>query len=240
MPIRQVNAFEDLPSQLKTDVNPYVSELIDSCHSGQLAVLYGPHLKGKAGHWRQHHNKSMAREPKKLVLEIGMHMGKCLNEMALAHPEYGFMGLDITFKRVVSTAKKAKARNLDNLVSILADARCLDQILAKGEIDGALAFFPDPWIKKKSQVGNRLFNADYCKLLSTVIKKDGFFWFKTDCLGYFQQVEQCLDKAGFVKACSIKEPLLEKSYESTFEGLFKSQGLPTYEGVWLNTSLSLD
>ena len=53
-------------------------------------------------------SENMDQEPKSLVLEIGSHRGDVLAAMARNHPDSAFMGMDITFKRVVNLLKKLR------------------------------------------------------------------------------------------------------------------------------------
>ena len=53
----------------------------------------------------------MNKEASSLIVEIGSHMGDVMCEMANNHPDKAFVGLDITFKRVVTLAEKAKKKS---------------------------------------------------------------------------------------------------------------------------------
>ena len=168
---------------------------------------------------------------KHLYVEIGCHKGKVLLQAARDYPEDLFIGIDITFKRVVISAERATKAGLTNLTTVLANARGLDQIFAPGEIDGILLFFPDPWVKKGRQSKNRLIDANFCKMLYQTIKIGGFIWLKTDQQVYFESAAQNCIAAGFREM--IDRPKLTRgSYTSSFEERFQAQGLPTWEGVW--------
>ena len=57
----------------------------------------------------------------------------------------------------------------------------------------ASCLFPRPLGKKKRQVKNRLLNKEFLISLSKVLKKDAFFWFKTDHKPYFDQVVEAAE-----------------------------------------------
>lgn len=234
---RYKSIFSEIPDSLNKNVNPYVKKLIEGRNNQELPAYYGSHLKDKKGFWREFFKSMKADEPRckvnRLFLEIGVHTGKVINELAAKFREDQFIGVDITYKRVVLSAQKAKIAGLDNLVTVLGDARYLDDLVAPEELDGIIAFFPDPWIKKKSQLHNRLFNHDFCKLMHQIIKINGFFWLKTDSKSYYEQIAISLKDAGFSKQEKPDEDLiLNETAESTFESLFKRQNLPIYESVW--------
>src|SRR5215217_7297447 len=116
MPMRDQELFDELPSALNLDVNPYVKELIEATQQDtELPARYGPFLRGFQGNWQQYFvdrqkpksERSLAPTAKpRLILEIGVHKGRSMIAMAKAHPELAFVGVDITFKRVVTTARK--------------------------------------------------------------------------------------------------------------------------------------
>ena len=220
--------FQDIPEGYQLDVNHYVLKIKEACENKSLPVAYGPHLLGKQGKWLQ----EFSNNPDKLIMEIGCHKGKILSEIAQDNPTKAFVGLDITYKRVYEAAALAVENKLDNVKTLLADARVITQIFDSGELEGVVIFFPDPWIKKKKQAKKRLLNQEFCAILKEVLKIDGFIWFKTDSLDYFMNTQTFLTEAGFVKG-SLDQTCFSKNYESTFERRFKDKGEPSYESVWI-------
>ena len=229
----QKSIFQDLSPNLDFSVNPYAKVLAENKGGSSLPLSYGPDLKGKAGHWKSYFAKSRkcGTRPKKLILEIGCHKGKTINQMAGEHPDLAFVGMDITFKRVVLTARLALEKENSNVCAVLGDARQIDQIFSPGELDGVLAFFPDPWLKKRSQANKKLFNDEFVMSLSQMLSPQGQFWFKTDAEAYFEDLKRGASKAGLVKLDKA-ENLVTGEYETTFEAMFKNQNLPTYEALW--------
>lgn len=220
MPIRNPNPFVDPTAKLLSTVNPFVEEL----KNPDLPTLYGEALVGKAGRW-------LPNEFDKLFVEIGSYKGKTLVEMALDHPRDFFVGIDITFKRVVSAAKRAVKHEAHNVSSVLAhmNSESLLQLFGPGEIDLLMVFFPDPWTKKK-QNKNRIISNEFCSAAKKCLNEKGKLWFKTDHLPYFQFAEETFSASGFqrVECLSIDT----QKYETPFERTFKNQGLPTYESFW--------
>lgn len=228
MPIRTDDPFQNSLTHLRSDVNRYLDVLLNSGdgREGGLPLLHGPALRPWPGRWRSSFAGRMTLAPEKLVLEIGSHFGEVILQMAQQHPETAFLGLDITFKRVVKLAQKAQQRELPNLTSLLANARGLDQLFADSELDGVVIFFPDPWAKKARQAKHRLLNPAFLDILARKLRPGGFLWFKTDCEPYFEEVALHLDQLGW----QLMQPrgLSAQNYTSRFERLFQDQGLPTY------------
>lgn len=225
MPIRTVNPFQDPTLHLNPTVNPYVAKIKEGLAGGEMPVLFGPALAGKKGHWHQQLPKAQD-----LVLEIGCHKGDVLAALAKDHPHLGFIGFDITFKRVVETA--LKGQKLGNLWSLLANGRALGELFAPGELSGVILFFPDPWARKKKQMKNRLVNESFVKNLGLALKSGGFFWFKTDHYGYYKEVEGFMEEFGFVKKEAHYPRLLSQDYKSRFEIEFDRRYTPSFAGVW--------
>ncbi len=233
MPIRFHDPFADRAEKLDTRVNPYVALLSAGMKDGTLPILHGPALKDVRGTWRARVAEFYARPAPflKLVVEVGCHKGHTLVEMAADQPDTAFVGLDITFKRVVTTAQRAQELGLKNVFSVLANATALDQYFAPAELDGLVLFFPDPWVKKKSQAKNRLVNAAFAARLHAALSPAGFFWFKSDQEVYLRETTLYAENAGFVRAEAVGNSF-PRDYLSTFEKRFAAQNLPTHGAAW--------
>jgi tRNA (guanine-N7-)-methyltransferase len=226
MPLRHYDPFQSKAERLDPSVNPYVAVLTKEAHEGGLQIAYGEGLRGSAGHWRD-------KLPfTKLVCEIGVHKGMTLVEMARENPDVGFVGIDITYKRVVITAQRAQKAGLKNVFLMLANATALDLLFAPGELDGVVMFFPDPWVRKKSQAKNRLVDDAFCGKLATALAPQGFFWFKTDYEPYFASTESALAGAGFARLPEGEKFLLPRDYSSAFEKRFHEGGVATHAARW--------
>lgn len=235
MPLKHHDPFTSSADRLREGVNPYVARLRDEVARGQWPVAFGETLRDLPGRWREHlgqfHN--LDRPPQKLVLEIGCHKGLTLTTMAEALPHLGLIGLDITFKRVVTTAERLSSRGLKNAFSVMANARGLDRLFHEGELDAVVIFFPDPWSKKARQAKNRLLNPDFAKSLRRVLGPQGLVWLKTDQKAYFDEATQALEAEGFVQAPHWEGHLIPQDFTSAFEMRFASQGVPSYGARWI-------
>jgi tRNA (guanine-N7-)-methyltransferase len=231
MPIKNANPFHDPLENMRPEVNRYLTLLKDGLESGDLPLLYGPAMERLPGQWRQHFADQMGKTPDTLILEIGSHFGEVILKMASDHPDMAFVGMDITFKRVVKLAQKAQGLDPRNLLSVLCNAKALDQVFADGELDGIFIFFPDPWAQKKRQMKNRLVNLNFVQVLHRKLKPGGFFWFKTDCKPYYDAVCESFNDQLWETDVS-RQGLPSEIYTSRFERLFREQGLPCHEFCW--------
>lgn len=230
-----IRIFRELPSSHSGEVNPYYEILKKSARDRTLPLFYGPFLEGKKGNWRE----EFKNKPKDLLLEIGCHKGSTLCQIAEDNKALGFIGIDITYKRVCETASLAVAKELQNVRSVLANGNELSYIFQEAELSGIIIFFPDPWLKKKKQKKNRLIKQEFCGIIRNLLKKEGFVWFKTDSEEYFTEAREAFLNSAF-KQGDMSNTFFTKNYESTFESRFRKQGLPKYEGVFVySPSLSL-
>ncbi|MDQ3232673.1 MAG: hypothetical protein M3Q07_12715 [Pseudobdellovibrionaceae bacterium] len=231
MPIKTANPFHDPLERMRPEVNRYLTLLKEGMESGDLPLLYGPAMESLPGQWRQHFADAMGDSPQQLILEIGSHFGEVILKMATEHPETAFIGMDITFKRVVKVAQKSLAQGSRNMVSVLCNAKALDQVFADGELDGIFIFFPDPWAQKKRQMKNRLVQQDFVRILQKKLKPGGFLWLKTDCEPYYTDVCEAYDPSVWEQH-QTRQGIPSGIYTSRFERLFREQGLPCHEFCW--------
>lgn len=231
MPIRSHDVFADIVSQIDPDKNPFVRKFIDAHATGALPIACGPALKECPGHWREKFKHIEGYETKPLVVEIGCHTGRTLSQMAAAHPELLFLGIDITFKRVIHTAERAHKLGLNNVFTILANAGGLEELFDPGEVDGFVTFFPDPWSKKK-HAHNRLYAPKFCKASWAALRPGGFLWLKTDHEVYFNDACSHVADQGF-HASDVLPLFGSEDFSSTFMARFELVGQPWFGRKWI-------
>lgn len=238
MPLKNPNPFHSRAAHLDAGVNPYVALLRDAAQTGSLPLAFGAQLETLPGRWREHVATAggLTSTPARLVLEIGIHKGRTLVDMAADQAGAGFVGLDITYKRVVTTAQRLKAQGLKNAFCAMANAQQLDRLFAPAELDGVVIFFPDPWVKKARQAKHRLVDSAFVARLATVVRPGGYVWLKTDQKIYFDGAMEAFADAPFALARGDEPGLPALDYTSSFEQRFHAQNLPTYSGKWLRSA----
>lgn len=234
MPVRTNDIFEDVVAKFSKDCNAFVTKFMEGQTSGSLPIAMGPALRDFPGQWREKFLNCDADKAQKalmpLIVEIGCHTGHTLCDMAQAHPEALFVGVDITFKRVVQTAERARDRGLKNVFVVLANASGLKDLFAAKEVSGFVTFFPDPW-KKIRHAHNRLYSATFCSTLWDQLGSGGFIWLKTDHLPYFTDACSLINQSGFHETSSL--PVIgEADFSSFFLRRFELQKLPWYSRKW--------
>ena len=83
----------------------------------------------------------------RIALEIGFGAGEHLAAQAAAHPELGFIGVEIFETGVAKLLTAIAAQDLNNVRILIDDARLLLASLPERSLDRAYILFPDPWPK---------------------------------------------------------------------------------------------
>ena len=214
--------------------NPYSKRLLQEMEG---RVFVDNLAEGHRGAWRERLPDGQTSSSRKLAVEIGCNGGHVILEWATKDPATAYIGIDYKFKQIFRGAEKAQGRGLGNLLFLRAHAARLKYIFAPGEVDFLAIYFPDPWAKK-SQLKNRLIQADSLREFCSVLKPGGELHIKTDHRGYFDWIMEAVEKTGDLwkvqdatydlhgsnpRAIELKIPEV-----TLFEKLFVKDGLPVH------------
>lgn len=206
--------------------NPYALRI-----AGQAPFAYADFdTETRPGQWKPANKEA-------LHVEIGCNGGHVLLEWADRNPKDHFIGLDWKFKQVSWAAEKAVRRSISNVAFLRAHAGRMDRVFAPSEIDHLYLFFPDPWPKVRHQK-HRLYQTEWLRLVSALVRPGGSFEIRTDHPGYFEQMLQVTD------TCADLWEVLEVSHDrhagntavaklgfpevTLFERVFIKKGLPVH------------
>jgi tRNA (guanine-N7-)-methyltransferase len=163
-------------SRGRADQNPYV-EKIREYHPWALPTDEAEQQRGR---WRE----ALGLPPTApLLLEIGPGNGFFFREVKQRFPDAGLIGLEIRFKRVWLTARKALKQGLDSFVVVHHHAAHLPRLFAPGELDAVFANHPDPWPKDRHHK-HRLLSEAFRTNLESCLDEGGEFWLKSDFADY--------------------------------------------------------
>ncbi|MDO4621107.1 MAG: tRNA (guanosine(46)-N7)-methyltransferase TrmB [Lachnospiraceae bacterium] len=166
----------------------------------------------KKGCWKAYFEERRNGEKKEgeaeaeLFVEIGMGKGRFAVDMALAHPDRDFIGVElyesVLFRacermegipyntprdqreRAESGTEGVKLEVPDNLHFLSMDAKNLSDVFAEGEVDGIYLNFSDPWPKAR-HAKRRLTSRNFLATYERYLKDGGRLVFKTDNVGLF-------------------------------------------------------
>ena len=129
------------------------------------------------------------------ILEVGFGMGGSLAEMAAAHPEQDYLGIEVHRPGVGNLLKLIAAHPLNNVRVISADAiEVLDRQIADACLDGVYLFFPDPWHKRRHHK-RRIVQPSFVTRIAQKLKPGGCFHLATDWEEYAEQMLRVLSAA---------------------------------------------
>jgi tRNA (guanine-N7-)-methyltransferase len=118
------------------------------------------------------------------VLEIGFGNGAALAQLAAAHPENDYLGIEVHRPGVGQVLNLLAAQGSVNVRVLVADAA---EVLAARIPDDSLAavhlWFPDPWPKKRHHK-RRLVQPAFARLVRRKLKVGGLFHLATDWREY--------------------------------------------------------
>lgn len=163
------------------------------------------------------------------ILEIGFGMGTATAQIAAAHPENDYLGVEVHTPGVGALMRLLDAGTIGNVRIIQHDAvEVLTHMLAPAALDGIHIYFPDPWPKKRHHK-RRLIQPALVGLLASRLKAGGYLHLATDWQEYAEWMLEVLRG----------EPLLQNTAEDYApqpdyrpETKFERRGLNLGHGVW--------
>lgn len=113
-----------------------------------------------------------------ICLELGMGRGDFIIDMAKAHPNINYIGLEINASQMVNAVKRLEGLKLTNLKLINVDAQKIGDIFFK-EIDTIYLTFSEPWPKKQDE-RKRMTHPSYLRIYDKIFQKHKHIILKTD------------------------------------------------------------
>jgi tRNA (guanine-N7-)-methyltransferase len=126
------------------------------------------------------------------VLEIGFGMGETTAQIAAAHPETDYLGVEVHTPGVGSLLNRIDTLGLRNVRVIQGDAvDVVERMLPPVSLDGVHIFFPDPWPKKRHHK-RRLIQPPFAACLAERMKSGAYLHVATDWEDYALQILEVL------------------------------------------------
>ncbi len=124
-----------------------------------------------------------------VITEIGFGDGQALLEMAGAHPDCGYLGIDVFRPGVGNLLLQIEALGLDNIRVAKGDAvDVLSHYLPPESLHEVWVMFPDPWPKKRHHK-RRLIQPAFVDLVTSRLRANGRLRIATDWQGYAEHIE---------------------------------------------------
>lgn len=163
------------------------------------------------------------------ILEIGFGMGEGLAEIAAAHPENDYLGVEVHTPGVGALLKQLGERGLTNVRVVQHDAfEVLTRMLAPASLNGIHVFFPDPWHKTRHHK-RRLIQPPLVQLLTSRLQAGGYIHLATDWQNYAEQMLAVLTAEPLLRnAATDYAPRPDTRPLTKFE----QRGIRLGHGVW--------
>ncbi len=116
------------------------------------------------GHWQE-----IFPSQQPLHIEIGMGKGRFMMDLAAAHPDINYLGIERYSSVLLRALQKMEENPLPNLFFICMDAADVAEVFDHGEVDRIYLNFSDPWPKDrhaKRRLTSRQFFARYDEVLA--------------------------------------------------------------------------
>jgi tRNA (guanine-N7-)-methyltransferase len=130
--------------------------------------------------------------PFPLVIEIGFGRGEFLLEMAAKHPELAFVGVEVSWKRVLKMARKVARAELENVRLVAGRGEAiLTDCLPEESVCDIWVNFSDPW-PKAAHAHRRIFQPAFIRRAAEVLEPSGVLHIATDDPDYAEQIDEVL------------------------------------------------
>ncbi len=175
----------------------------------------------------------------RVILEIGFGMGTTTAIIAEAHPEIGYLGVEVHTPGVGKLLWEIEKRGIENLRIVHDDAiPLLSSGLPQESLDGIHVFFPDPWPKKKHHK-RRLISPSFARILASRLKVGGYLYLVTDWEDYAIRMLEVLSQVPELRNPhdGYAPPQLWRP-ETSFEGKGKKANRPIRELVFTKSTNS--
>ena len=186
--------------------------------------------KSKKGCWSEVFGRKAP-----LHIEVGMGKGQFMMQLALQNPDINYVGIEMYSSVLLRAVQKMEEAPMDNLRFIRMDAREIEEVFDKGEVDKIYLNFSDPWPKDR-HAKRRLPSRQFLARFDQILKKEGNLEFKTDNRDLFDFAVEEVEPAGWkIDAITYDlhhdDVMNEGNILTEYEEKFSSKGNPIYKYI---------
>ena len=168
-----------------------------------------------------------------VYIEIGMGKGRFLLNMAKAHPNTNFVGIErysSVLLRAIEKFDTEEFCELKNVRFVCMDARNVEDVFAQDEVSRIYLNFSDPWPKAR-HARRRLTSVEFLARYEKILCERGLLEFKTDNTELFRFSLEQLEEAGWPLECFTfdlhhNEVMNQGNIMTEYEEKFSSKGNP--------------
>lgn len=168
--------------------------------------------------------------PQPLHIEIGMGKGRFIMDMATAHPDINYIGIERYSSVLLRALQKMEQNPLPNLKFICMDATNIADVFSENEVSRIYLNFSDPWPKDR-HAKRRLTSRQFFARYNAILMETGQVEFKTDNQDLFSFSLEEIPEAGwnitaFTRDLHHDAILNEGNIMTEYEEKFSSKGNP--------------
>ena len=179
--------------------------------------------------------KTIFKNENPIQIEVGMGKGRFVMDMAEKNPEINFIGIEMYDSVLLRAVQKREQleNELPNLYFIRMDARNLQEIFQKGEVNKIYLNFSDPWPKDR-HAKRRLTSRQFLERYDGILTEGGVIEFKTDNRDLFEfSLEEVKEAVWTLLGSTFDlhhDPEMSKGNVMTeYEEKFSSMGNPIHK-----------
>ena len=198
----------------------------DGVIDAHRAVIKKP--EEQRGQWAQ-----VFGNEKPIQIEIGMGKGQFILNMAKAHPEINFIGIErysSVLLRALEKYDTEEFENLENIRFICMDAREIEAVFAPAEVDKIFLNFSDPWPKARHE-NRRLTSPVFLDKYDKIFKEKAYIVQKTDNQKLFEYSLSTLSQHGYAFSevnLDLQNEANDDNIMTEYEIKFTQKGNPIY------------
>ena len=185
--------------------------------------------------WGGRWHAQYARPEQPFVLELGCGKGGFISQLASAHPENNYLGIDITDKVLILAKRKIEAayqeagRPIDNVKIMSTDIERIKGVLTPEDTVSRIYInFCNPWSKNASSNKHRLTYPRQLIQYRDFLKDGGEIYFKTDDDDLFRDSLEYFPASGYDiewMTYDLHENEPEWNIRTEHEGMFTEMGI---------------
>lgn len=163
-------------------------------------------------------------------LEIGTGSGMHFAFHANSFPQRFLVGLELKYKPLIQTIRRAQAKGLRNSAICRYHAFNIDLLFDANELNNVFIHFPDPWVTPRKP-RNRVVNRDILNTVYEMQRPGSFLEFKTDSREYFlwslEEIKETKYKIEYqtLNLYGENTKYKDQNFQTSFEKIFANQGL---------------
>ena len=184
------------------------------------------------GHWREQyfHNDNP------IILELGCGKGEYAVELAKAHPDRNYIGVDIKGARMWTGATRALQEGIENVAFLRTNIEIIDRFFAEDEVKEIWLTFSDPQMKNPRK---RLTSTYFMQRYRRFLTDRGVIHLKTDSKFLFTYTTYMVEK-NHLPLIERTEDLYAASVSDGFPVGKEAASIQTYyEQMWLSRGISI-